>query len=774
MSVAQLIKENAVRFAKNEKPVKLLPKFILNFALGFFFGSASLGEEFSPFGVAFAAAADGKMFPLALLGSCAGYILGGDSIKALRYCAALMALGVIYGALRSFKVIKENILTPTAASFVCLFVTGLAIAFSKDADIASVLGALGEALTGGAAAYLFLRVRSVLQLKGSFFSLTSKEAVAVVTAASLLLLSIRDFSFFSLYPAHIAAMLAVLFCGRFARESGGAIVGICCAAALCAESGDMLLFASLSLGGLVCGAAAAFGKLATFLGFLFSGAAVFIVGGADSGDLPLLVEALISGALFLSAPKKLTAKIEGALTPAATSPCIESVKSDIVRRLKNASEMSTEICESLNTVSRALIKSEQSDIGCVCRKTKDSVCGSCGLFDACWNEGFEDTNDLFNTLLSMKKEGVYLEYKTVPQRFSAKCIRTEMVSSSINKLYTEFKVKKSIDSRVNEIYTLASEQFINVASLLESLSENLGDDVLFDADISREAGAAASRCGFKPVKSNCVKDGKDRLFLELTLNGSGNTPDFSALSKQLEIVTQKKLSSPEITRDGDFVTLFYKERPELRAVFAGSQICCNSEKYSGDTYSVFRDGDGNFYAIICDGMGTGMRAAINSNLAVSLFEKLIKAGFGIKAAVSTLNTCLISKSGDECSVTLDLVKIDLYTGHTDFYKCGAAPTYVKKQGRTLRVDCPSLPLGIIKDAESRNGTGTLSSGDVIVMISDGVREEDAELLRSELKSFNFGNIRELANGICEAVKESQPEKNDDITVVAVAVTDSFE
>ena len=60
------------------------------------------------------------------------------------------------------------------------------------------------------------------------------------------------------------------------------------------------------------------------------------------------------------------------------------------------------------------------------------------------------------------------------------------------------------------------------------------------------------------------------------------------------------------------------------------------------------------------------------------------------------------------------------------------------------------------------------------MVSDGVRDEDEELLRSELKAFNSGNVREFANNLCEAVKEAQPEKNDDITVLAVAVTDRFE
>ena len=64
-------------------------------------------------------------------------------------------------------------------------------------------------------------------------------------------------------------------------------------------------------------------------------------------------------------------------------------------------------------------------------------------------------------------------------------------------------------------------------------------------------------------------------------------------------------------------------------------------------------------------------------------EKLIKAGFGVTSAINTVNTCLISKSGDECSVTLDLIAIDLFTGHIEFYKCGAQDTIVRKNKKEL-------------------------------------------------------------------------------------------
>lgn len=775
MSVMQAVKNKTREIKETEKLSRgFLKKFKASaavFIFGFLFGYSELSGGFAPLGTAFAASSKKSAAPAAFLGAMLGYILKNDSLNSLRYFATLTALAVIFGALRPFKALFENVITPVISAFLCLFVTGLAIAFSKELTVFSVLCVLCEALLGGAAAYLFLKVRTVLSLKGGLFSLSSKEAVAVAAAGSLLLFAVKDISVFGVFPSHIAAVVSILFCACFSREAGGAVVGAVTGAVLSLGNGDVLYLAVFSFGGLIAGVASTYGKIPVFLSFSLSVAAIAVFTNGDVPAVALIIEIIIAGALFLFMPKKISHRIEELLTPSVSSPVIDSVKTGIVRRLNNAALMSEEICGSLNAVSAALVKNERSDAGSICKKTKDGICGSCGLFDSCWNEGFSETQDSFNTLLSMKKEGIYLEYKSVPSKFSAKCIRTEMVASSFNKLYSEYKVRERLDARVNEIYTLASEQFVNVSALLKSLSDNVSREVRFDGELSARIVNTAAACGFEVLKCCCVFDDFEKLCIELTVKTPKESCDFSSLLKQLCIVTAKKLSSPEKYREGAFTSLVFKETPEYRAVYAGSKICCNSEKYSGDTYSVFFDGDGCFYAVICDGMGTGMRAAVNSNLAVSLFEKLIKAGFGVEAALSTLNTSLISKSCDECSVTLDLAKIDLYTGHVEFYKCGASPTYVKKQGRILEVDCPSLPLGIIKNTESARGAGTLSFGDVFVMVSDGVRENDIPFLRRELKSFCSGNVREFCDGITREIKEAQPEKNDDITVLAVALTE---
>ncbi len=767
MSVTEAVKQikRQEQFSLNRREIFL---YITNFILGVIFSFSGFSVTFSPFGVSFCASAGKRHLIISALGAALGYILCGDSICSLRYIATILALIVILSALKPFKEIRDNMLTPVISTFVCLFVTGLALAFSEKISVFSLLLCFSESLLGSALTYLFKEVRGILSLKSGFSSLTSKEAIALIISFSLLLLALKDINAFNVFPAHIIATVIILICGKYSKEAGGTIVGVCTGITMSFGTGNIFLLAFYSLGGLIAGVVSKYGKIASFIGFSLSGILVSILSNQEIDNIALIIETFIAGCIFLILPNKINNKIEEVLSPKVNSPIIDSVKSEIMRKLRNASEISSEICDSLNVVSDALYKNEKADMKKIFLKTKNNVCGSCGLYDVCWKESLEDTQDCFNTLISMKKEGIYLENKTIPQQFLSKCIRSEMISSSFNKLYSEYIIKERMETRINEIQTLASEQFVNVSSLLDSLCEHLTEDVRFDMDLAAKVRSVAVSLNFEPIESCCVINSLENMTVELKVKDIKNK-NLKSLLRQVEILINKKFEFPEIINCSDFVTLVFKEKADFNITSAAVQFTKQGEKYSGDTYSTFTDDNGIFYSVICDGMGTGTKAAIGSNLAVSLLEKLIKAGFGINSAINTVNTSLISKSGDECSVTLDLVAIDLFTGHIEFYKCGAQDTIVRKNKRIHFINSPSLPLGIIKDSEVSNGNGNVSSGDVIIMASDGVNNEDLILVERELKFFTNENVRAFTENLSEKIREYQKDKNDDLTLITLLI-----
>ena len=770
VKVAERVEKSRWEKRKNIEFKGFLVRQGVTFALGVLFSLAGFNNEFSPFGVAFCGSVPKDLTITAALGAAVGWFFSLDSVSALRYTSAVLALCVIMSALKPFRQIRDNAVTPLIAVFVCLFVTGLAIVFAEEATVLSVLLSFAEGAIGCATAYLLFKSQVVLSLKGGLTMLTSKEATAVIISTMLLLLSIRKIDLFGVHPANIITTLLILVCAFYCKEAGGAIVGICGGLTSALGNSDILLLSFYSFGGLLAGVFSTYGRIAAFSAFVFSGLAVTVV-SYESSDLPiLLIEAAVSGMLFFVITNLFDEKIRAILKPSVTSPIIDTVKNDMFNKLKLASKASAEICASLTSVSDALSKSEKSDIGNVSKKTKERVCGSCGLYDVCWKEKGEETQDIFNTLLTMKKEGIHLEYRTVPQQFAAKCIRTENVSSCFNKLYSEFKTRERFQSRFNEMHKLASEQFVNVSSLLDSLCSRLDEEIRFDVDCANRIKAAAVTCGLEDVDCCAYINSMEKMTVELKVKPVKNKLNLSAFSTQINIIANRKFELPLIEKNEGFTKIIYKEKADYKVISSGVQLCANGERYSGDTFTTFEDSDGIFYAVICDGMGTGTKAALSSGLAVTLLEKLIKAGFGVKASINTVNTSLISRSGEECSVTLDLAAIDLFTGHIEFYKCGASNTVVRKNGKIIEVGFSSLPMGILNDIEISCGTGTLSFGDVLVMSSDGVREEDFPFLQKEIKRFSDGNVRVFTNELCESIRRLQPPKQDDLTILTLAVT----
>ncbi len=770
VKVAERVKKSKWEKTKSTKIKAVVIRHSVTFVLGLLFSLSGFNEEFSPFGAAFAASVPKDLTITASLGAAVGWFFSLDSVSALRYTSAVLALCVIMSALKPFKQLRDNAVTPVIAVFVCLFVTGLAIVFAEDVTALSLLLSFAEGAIGAATAHLLFKSQSVLSLKGGLTMLTSKEATAVIISVMLLLLSLRNVGFFGVHPVNIITTFLILVCAFYCKEAGGAIVGVCGGLTTALGSSEIYLLSFYAFGGLLAGVFSTYGKIASFLAFVFSGVAVTVVSVDNFQSPAMLIETAFAGVLFMVITSRFDEKIKNVLKPNVSSPIVDTLKNDIFAKLKNASKASSEICTSLSSVGEVLSKSEKFDIGNISKKTKERVCGSCGLYDVCWQENAEDTQDIFNTLLTMKKEGKYLEYKTVPQQFAAKCIRTENVSSSFNKLYSEYKIRQRFETRFREIHKTTAEQFVNVSALLDSLCGKIDEEIRFDMDVANRIKAAAVTCGMECVECCSYINSMDKMTVELKVKPFNQKLDLSSFSTQIKMIADRKFELPSIERGEDFTKITYREKSEYKVISSGVQLCAKGERYSGDTFTTFEDSNGMFYGVICDGMGTGTKAALSSGLAVTLLEKLIKAGFGIEASVNTINTALISKSGDECSVTLDLTAIDLFTGHVEFYKCGASNTVVRKSGRIIDVGFSSLPLGILSSTEISCGSGNLGFGDVLVMSSDGVREDDMPFLQKELKGFSGGNVRSFTSELCENIRRLQPEKQDDLTVLTLAIT----
>lgn len=187
---------------------------------------------------------------------------------------------------------------------------------------------------------------------------------------------------------------------------------------------------------------------------------------------------------------------------------------------------------------------------------------------------------------------------------------------------------------------------------------------------------------------------------------------------------------------------------------------------SGDRGASLHTEDGRMYVVLCDGVGTGAPAAEESLLAVDTLVALIRAGMPPESAMEMLNGIYILRDSGSFS-TLDVLEVNLINGQGVLYKWGAAPSYLKSGGdlRVLGTAAPPPGLGTEQRAEILRLN--LWSGDILVLASDGLDQEETRRL---IREYTGDNVKTLAASLVDRAAEMGGE--DDMTAVAVRVTEA--
>ena len=122
---------------------------------------------------------------------------------------------------------------------------------------------------------------------------------------------------------------------------------------------------------------------------------------------------------------------------------------------------------------------------------------------------------------------------------------------------------------------------------------------------------------------------------------------------------------------------------------------------------------------------------------------------------------------------MDICHVNLFDGHAEFIKLGAAASFIWRQERIISLRSVTLPAGILKQVEPEKNEMLLKDGDMILMVTDGVTDalggeaETGAWLKGKLSAFPMSNPQDAAEYILqEAKKERRDGRRDDMTVLA--------
>lgn len=223
----------------------------------------------------------------------------------------------------------------------------------------------------------------------------------------------------------------------------------------------------------------------------------------------------------------------------------------------------------------------------------------------------------------------------------------------------------------------------------------------------------------------------------------------------------------------DRVTVLFVEGMAYNVLYGVRKETRQDEAVSGDNFSVFWLPEGQFYAGLSDGMGSGIQACAQSELLLDLLEQFLEAGFTKETAVRMINSSIVLQPEEPVFSTVDLASIDLYTGVCDFLKAGACASFLKKENTVECIYGAGLPAGAVSQMSLEPFRIRMYDGNMLFMVTDGVMNalpegQEEEIMKRLIRNLPAGTPAEMAERLMEQVK-IYGEAADDMTILAAGV-----
>lgn len=719
-----------------------------------------------PFGIAFLAGVTPIFTPAAAIGAFAGYFFPAAGNGGFRYIATLFALLAIKLLLGGYKKLIGNPVFLTLIALLCSVLTSLIAFRGMQLDLLDILCEVFLCAAG-----TYFTAISFRSLESTTAGLATDELAALLITLSFLLLGLQGIAFNGISLGRIAAVWLILAAARYGGAVSGAVSGIAVALTLCLSSVSGDIAVALAFGGLMAGIFSGLGKYAqvTML-ILFS-----FIGSVTSGDVMLIsrtvTETALGAAAFLALPRRVGITLSKVFCAHPQIAIPNGFKKNITMRLELAANALKDVSETVEQVSLELSKINSPDFGRVITAIEKDACAGCKLRVHCWETKREQTMTAVLEMTKAVKQGECSPENAAPEEFKGRCLRNSRVGNAAYKRYSDYASQIAAENRIDEVRSVVSDQFNGISAMLFDLSHDFKNDEVFDTSAAENAAAALKNLDIRVTEACGRIDKYGRMTLEFKLK---KTPELVInklqVMKAVSIVCERDFDIPNVSEVGNDVFLVLNEHAELSVDIGAEQSCASGSTMCGDAYKYFFDGRGHFIMVLSDGMGTGGRAAVDGAMASGLMSRLIKAGFGYECSLRILNSSMLFKSTDESLATVDIASIDLFTGETELYKAGAAPTIVRRSGKTGKAESTSLPAGILRDIGFDKAAVKCKAGDIVVLMSDGAVGNGTDWIREEIEAWDCGTAQELAERICECAKRRRNDNHeDDITVLAAII-----
>lgn len=743
---------------------KIVKMDMILYVLCFFISRNSVAEELFPFAVSFLCAYffyKGHSLLILVISSIGILSAGGNPI----YLAALFIAYIYF--LRNKNNEQKNILyiSILAASVVFLLKTALLIVegFSFDKLFINIF----ESMLVISSIYILKIGISSLNIV-NYLKKDGEKTVCFFITIFLAFLGLQDLYIFNFSVLKCIEYFIIPFCASYLGPAVGAVTGFIFGFLNGTTINDTAYYATaLSFGGLLTGFLC--NRYRIYGGIVFtlvSSAVIYYFGIIRilKGDvIELIIGFIIYFAIVILNDRKIKKFINR-----------ERPKNKIYNTYNKLTRLSSAIEEICSAYREGLEKESYkgtNEIDEIINEVYGKECLYCSKHNNCWKNNFNKTYYTFAKIVKNVCTGKRIIGDNYLKRIG--CKNYNEIIKSAYKAVSKFETDSLRQNEIKNSKKAVVDQLLETSLIINDTAKEIRYEDIRDKkainSICRELEDNEIQ-----VKHFDISGRNDNILISLTFSTNNNLD--KVIDNIIDIIykiTGLKIYCLEktISIDQYFIVKF-RSKKKLKAKSYYARISKGNCRISGDSFS-YGSTEDKYYMILSDGMGSGEKAFNESKSTVDILSKLTEANFQEKQLLKTMNSLLMLKFDDETYTTIDLSILDIDEHEIRFYKAGAAPSYMIKDDKVIIVDANSLPVGILDDADFQFNRSKISSGNIIVMVTDGIIDSinkfEEKSLERYLETIKHENPQNMANLILTYAMRGCKEIIDDMTVLITII-----
>ena len=590
-------------------------------------------------------------------------------------------------------------------------------------------------------------------------NVTLRKAGAGVLLYSIIL-SISGVTMGGFSLALVAALGASLAAGRTFGAADGALFGAFAGLAL-----DPGVFGIMPIAAMCSGALSAYSLGAATVSSAVLGMSWSLFANGISAVSSTLPEVTVAAALFYPGAKFGLIPGSADLSKSEVRRAERASGRGVGMRLRELAEAMAGASKIIFRLSSRLSKPGGEELTSICEGEISSKCAACAKREYCRPSPERAVSaEASHAASVLSAKGQICASDLFPETVR-RCPHTDEIVDGINRAYRAI-IDGSLDGKCEAIgrdYAVFSDMILGCIERADAEHERNKEK-----SERLERALTADGIGFESASVyGCARP-------EIFVRGM-SVKDLSCGSEDLRRIAEDALGAtfaePEMSLDCDSMDMYLAPRRAFCPKCGSYSAPGNPDEANGDAALSFSSGDGTFFAAICDGMGSGSDAALTSRSSALFLRRMLSAGCGEREALKLLGDFTRARRL-ECFSTVDLLRIDPFSGDALFVKSGAAPSFVRRAGQLFKIECETPPVGIIENPCAKTVKFRLEEGDVVVLVSDGVLpdEEASSWLYEYLASGKNlrGDPPAVAKRIAEA-SASRAARRDDTTVEVIRI-----